>query len=290
MVRSFACKAPQIRNERGGMVLRSKFAKILAAVAVFLAVFYSVIAVMGAVTPGQHIVGAIASPFRWALSSVGEAIGGIGDYFTEFKALKKENEELARRVSELEVKAAHVEDLEGENAWMREFLGVKDELEDYEMINAHVIGRESNSYMTLYLINKGSAQGIKRDMAVLSGGSVVGRVESVGLNWCKVTTILENASSVGAMCARSGARGVVDGSLGLRGEGRCSMNYINEFADIKVGDKIISSGEGSVYPYGFSIGTVEEIRLDENNRSVSAIIKPDVDLDSVTRVMIVKRK
>ena len=68
------------------------------------------------------------------------------------------------------------------------------------------------------------------------------------------------------------------------------MNYINEFADIKVGDKIISSGEGSVYPYGFSIGTVEEIRLDESNRSVSAIIKPDVDLDSVTRVMIVKRK
>ena len=271
-------------------MLKGRFLKILVAVAVFLAVFYSVIAVLGAVTPGQHVIGAMASPFRWAFSSVGEAVGGIGEYFTEFKSLRKENEELARRVAELEVKAAHVDDLEGENAWMREFLGVKSELEDYEMINAHVIGRETNSYMTLYVVNKGSLQGIERDMAVLSGGSVVGRVESVGLNWCKVTTILENASSVGAMCARSGARGVVDGSLGLRGEGRCSMNYINEFADITVGDKIISSGEGSVYPYGFSIGTVEELKLDGSNRTVSAIIRPDVDLDSVTRVMIVKRK
>ena len=271
-------------------MLGSRFSKIVTAVAVFLAVFYSVVAVWGAVTPGQHFLGTLATPVRPVFSAVGNTVNGIGDYFTEFNNLKKENEELAKRVGELEAKAAHVDDLEGENAWMREFLGMKDELEGYEMINAHVVGRESNSYMTIYTVNKGSAHGIKRDMAVLSEGRIVGRVESVGLNWCKITTILENASSVGAMCARSGARGVVDGSLGLRGEGYCAMNYINEFADIEVGDKIISSGEGSVYPYGFSIGTVVEKKLDESNRTITAIIKPDVDLDNVTRVMIVKEK
>ena len=272
------------------MMLKSKWSKIVAAVAVFLAVFYSVIAILGAVTPGQHFLGAVATPFRWVFSAVGNTFTGFGDYFTEFDNLKKENEELAKRVGELEAKQAHLDDLEGENAWLREFLGMSDELEGYEMISAHVIGRETNSYMTIYTVNKGSAHGIKRDMAVLSDGSIVGRVESVGVNWCKVTTILENASSVGAMCARSGARGIVDGSLGLRGEGRCSMNYINEFADIQVGDKIISSGEGSVYPYGFSIGTVVEKSFNEHSRTVSAVIEPDVDFDTVTRVMIVKKK
>ena len=68
------------------------------------------------------------------------------------------------------------------------------------------------------------------------------------------------------------------------------MNYINEFADIEVGDKIISSGEGSVYPYGFSIGTVVDKTLDENKRTVSAVIEPDVDFDGITRVMLVKKK
>ena len=270
--------------------MRKKSTKILVLVAVFLAVFYSVIAAWGLVTPGQNLLGVAATPFRWAFSLVGDTVDGFGDYFGEFDNLKKENDELARRVAELEARQAHLDDLEGENAWMREFLGVKDELAEYKLISAHIVGSESNSYMTLYTLNKGSVDGIERDMAVVSEGCIIGRVESVGLNWCKVSTILENSGSVGALCARSGARGIVDGSLGLRGEGSCVMNYINEFADIEVGDKIISSGDGSVYPYGFSIGTVIEKRFDEVDRTITAIIKPDVDFDNITRVMIVKRK
>jgi rod shape-determining protein MreC len=270
--------------------VRNRFVKIFALVAVFVVVFYSVIAVMGFTSVGQNILGVAATPFRWALSFAGNTLGGFGDYFTEFNRLKEENEELANRVAELEAKQAHLEDIEGENAWMREFLSVGDSLSEFEMVNAHVIGKEANSYMTLYTLNKGSLSGIERDMAVVSNGSVVGRVESVGLNWCKVTTILENASSVGAVCARSGARGIVDGSLGLRGDGTCSMNYINEFADVQIGDKIITSGAGTVYPYGFNIGTVVGKSFDEHTRTVSAVIKPDVDFDEITRVMIVKRK
>ena len=271
-------------------MLKNKFIKILALVAVFLVVFYSVIAVLGATTPLQNILGVTATPFRWLFSGIGNAIGGFGEYFTEFRSLKEENDELARRVAELEAELAHTKQLEGENAWMREFLGVSDSLEEFELMTGTVIGKETNSYMTLYTVNRGSLHGVERDMAVVSNGSIVGRVESVGLNFCKVSTILENASSVGALCARSGARGIVDGSLGLRGGGNCAMNYINEFADIEVGDKIISSSEGSVYPYGFNIGTVVEKTFDASNRTVSAIIKPDVDFDNVTRVMIVKRK
>ena len=59
---------------------------------------------------------------------------------------------------------------------------------------------------------------------------------------------------------------------------------------IEVGDKIISSGEGSVYPYGFSIGTVVDKTLNESKRTISAVIEPDVDFDIITRVMLVKRK
>ena len=269
--------------------MRSGLTKLLALAATFLVVFYSIIAIWGLVTPAQNLLGVAATPFRWVLSFAGNTLGGFGDYFSEFNSLKEENEDLANRVAELESELAKSQDLEGENAWMREFLGMKNELENFELLQGHVIGKETNSYMTLYTVNKGSLSGVERDMAVVSNGSVVGRVESVGLNWCKVSTILENASSVGAVCARSGARGLVDGSLGLRGEGRCAMNYINEFADIEIGDKIISSGAGSVYPYGFNIGTVVEKTFDEHNRTVSAIIEPDVDFDNVTRVMIVKR-
>ena len=67
------------------------------------------------------------------------------------------------------------------------------------------------------------------------------------------------------------------------------MDFIDEFADVQVGDTILSSGSGSVYPYGFIIGTVVELRADTTNRTFSAIIKPNVDFEAVTRVMILKK-
>ena len=256
------------------------------AIALFAVIFYSILGIMGKVSLFHNALGVVATPFRWCFSTVGNAVSGFGDYFTEFDRLQKENRELASRVSELERENAHVQVLEGENEWLRNFLGVKHVLEHCETVEAEVTGRESNSYLTLYTLNRGSLHGIEAGMAVVSDGGIVGRVESVGLNFCRVTTIVENGVSVGAMCARSGDRGVVDGSLGLRGKGQCAMNYISEFSDIQVGDSIISTG-GGVYPYGFVIGTVAEKTFDAGTRTVSAIIDPAVDFSSLSRVMIV---
>lgn len=267
-------------------LFKNKFLGILACIAIFAVIFYSVLGIMGKASLLGNALGVVATPFRWGFTKIGEAVGGFGDYFTEFNRLREENEELSARVAELERQNAHVEVLEGENQWLREFLGVSKVLQHCTTVTGEVIGREANSYMTLYTINRGSLHGIEAGMAVVTDAGVVGRVESVGLNWCRVSTIVENSVSVGAICARSGARGIVDGSLGLRGLGQCAMNYINEAADIEVGDSIISSG-GSVYPYGFVIGTVVAKTFDVSTRSVSAVIDPAVDFESLSRVMIV---
>ncbi len=266
---------------------KNKLAGTTILVAIFLVIFYTVIAAMGQTLLLGNLLGTLATPFRYGFRAVGNAFGGFADYVTEFRSLGKENEQMAERIAKLEKEVAHVNVLEGENEWLRGYLGVKDNLADFDLIDATVIGREANSYMTLYTLNKGSIHGVKVDMSVVTDSGIVGRVETVGVNWCHVTAITENASSVGAVCARSGARGIVDGSLGLRENGMCAMNYIDEFADVEVGDIILSSGSGGVYPYGFVIGTVTEITHDENARTLSAIVKPAVDPNTVTRVMIV---
>ena len=267
-------------------IFKNRLLGIIAGVALFAAVFYSVLGIMGQTSAFHNALGVVATPFRWCFHAAGEALSGFGDYFTEFKELREENERLASRVEELERENAHVEVLEGENEWLRGMLGVKNVLELCETVDARVIGREANSYVTLYTLNKGSLHGIDEGMAVVTDAGVVGRVESVGLNWCRVSTIVESGVSVGAISARSGARGVVDGSLGLRGKGQCAMNYISEFADVVVGDVIISSG-GSVYPYGFPIGRVVDKTFDSASRTVSAIIEPAVDFDTLSRVLVV---
>ncbi len=267
-------------------LFKNKFFGILLSVALFAVIFYSVLGIMGQVSLFHNALGVVATPFRWGLTKAGEALSGFGDYFTEFDRLQKENRELSERVAELEKENAHVDVLEGENAWLRSFLHVKDVMEHCKTVEATVIGREANSYLTLYTLNRGTIHGIEAGMAVVTDSGVVGRVESVGLNWCRVSTVLESGISVGAMCARSGARGIVDGSLGLRGNGQCAMNEISEFSDIRVGDSIISSG-GGIYPYGFLIGTVVEKTFDRTTRTVSAILEPAVDFSTLSRVMIV---
>ena len=267
---------------------KNKFLGITTLAAIFLVIFYAVIAALGQTLMLSNLLGVIATPFRFGFRALGNAFGGFADYVTEFRELKNENEELSERVRELEQKVAHMQTLEGENEWLRGYLGVKQELESFEMLDATVIGRETSSYFTLYTLNKGSLHGVEVDMTVVTENGIVGRVESVGVNFCQVSAITENASSVGAVSARSGARGIVDGSLGLREHGKCAMNYIDEFADVTVGDVILSGG-GGIYPYGFVIGTVVEITHDEASRSLSAILEPAVDFDTVTRVMIVKK-
>ena len=267
-------------------VFKNKLMGIIAAVALFSVVFYSVLGIMGQTSAFHNALGVVATPIRWCFSAAGNALSGFGEYFTEFRELREQNEALVSRLEELERENAHVQVLEGENAWLRGMLGLREVLELCETVDAQVIGREANSYKTLYTLNKGSLHGIDEGMAVVTDAGVVGRVESVGLNWCRVSTIVENGVSVGAIAARSGARGIVDGSLGLRGRGQCAMNYISEFADVEIGDVIISSG-GSVYPYGFPIGTVVEKTFDAASRTVSAVIDPAVDFDKLSRVLVV---
>ena len=267
---------------------KNRFLGISTLIVLFLVIFYTVIAALGQTLLFSNLLGVVATPFRYGFRALGNAFGGFSDYVTEFKSLRDENEELAARIRELEQKVAHTQVLEGENEWLRGYLGMKDELVGFEMLDAAIIGREVSSYMTLYTLNKGSLHGVEVDMTVVTEAGIVGRVESVGTTWSRVSAITENATSVGAVCARSGARGIVDGSLGLREQGKCAMNYIDEFADVAVGDVILSSG-GGIYPYGFVIGTVVEIKHDETARSLSAIIEPAVDPQTTSRVMVLKK-
>ena len=150
-----------------------------------------------------------------------------------------------------------------------------------------VVSYSSTNYMTSFTLNKGTLHGIRVNMPVVTVDGIVGCVTEVGLNWCMVSSVIENASSVGAYIPRSGATGIVTGDASMKQEGICRMRYIENDADIQVGDRVLSNGNGVVYPADLPIGEVISVEVDEYSRARIANIKPYVDLNDLRYMMII---
>ncbi|MBQ8207447.1 MAG: rod shape-determining protein MreC [Clostridia bacterium] len=256
--------------------------------AIVLVTVPSVLSVMGLGNYVRSALGTAATPFRYAFTEVAEGIDGFVSYFREFDAINAENRILKDKIAELESRLEAAEATEEENRWLYGYLGLKREHIDYEFEAARVIGRESGNYMTIFTLNRGSMHDIEPNMPVVTEKGIVGYVSEVGANWCKVVTILETASSVGAFVERSGELGLVEGIYELKDDGICQMSYLPPDADIKVGDVILSSGIGSLYPRGLVIGTVTELIPDEFSRTLVASLKSAADLTDLRSVMIIK--
>lgn len=268
-------------------LFQNKFFLICLTVAIVLAAVPSTFAVMGYRSLARNIVMTVTSPLRWCVNAVGNAIEGYGKYFGGIDALWEENRVLREEKESLEERLDNAELLEKENERLRDYLGMKQENPSFSLEMAAVISRESGNYATVLTLNRGSIHGIRENMAVVVKEGVVGYVCEVGVNWSKVTTVIESASSVGAYVFRSNARGIVSGDFHLKDKGACKFSYVEGEADIVVGDKIYSSGIGSVYPADLLIGEVVEIGQDEYNRMVVATVKPAVDFGTLDWVMIV---
>ncbi|MBQ2825964.1 MAG: rod shape-determining protein MreC [Clostridia bacterium] len=267
---------------------KSKFFIVLLIVSIVLVIVPSVLSIMGLSSYVRSAVGVVVSPFVRVFDYVSDSIHGFTDYFTEFDRLRDENEELKDRISRMEDDIYNAKLLEAENQWLYGFLDLRRTHDDFSLKEATVTSRQAVNYLTSFTLDCGSMSGIEKDMPVITADGIVGYVSEVGATWCKVSSIVETSVSVGGYSDRSGVVGVIEGEFALRDNFRCRMKYIDADADIKVGDRILSSGLGEVYPRGLSIGTVESIELDPASRTKTAIIKPSVDPDSIDKVMIIK--
>ncbi len=267
---------------------KSKFFVISLLIAIVLVIVPSVLSAMGLSDQVRGALGTLATPFRYVFTEVAEGAEGFVSYFREFDTISAENRILKDKIADLENKLREAEAIKEENEWLYKYLGLGREHTDYKFEAARVIGRESGNYMTVFTLNRGSMHGIEVNMPVVTEAGIVGYVSEVGSNWCKVVTILETASSVGAYVERSGELGLVEGVYELKNNGVCRMSYLPSDADIKVGDLILSSGIGSIYPRGLPIGIVRELTPDEFGRDLLATVEPSADLSDLRNVMIIK--
>lgn len=234
----------------------------------------------------EQTIGIILKPIQKFTTSSVEWIQGKFEYFSKFKMLEEENETLKMEIDLKEQEIKRLKQLEIENEKLSNLLNTSSKYREYPKITADIIAKDPGNWYKNFVIDKGEKDGIKKNMVVLAAGGLVGKVEEVGYNYAKVSSIINGTYSVSAKSIRTDDEGFVKGDLSK--DGICKMQYIDKEAEIKEGDEIITSHLSEIYPAGITIGYVKKIYLEEKTKlSKTAIIEPVVDFKHLEKVLII---
>lgn len=198
----------------------------------------------------------------------------------------EQNRVLQAQVESLQTENRLLEEQRAENERLTELLGLKEAYGTNESVAARVIAKNTDPYFQVFLIDKGSYDGITQNMAVLHGDGLVGRIVEVAPTWSRVLAMIDGRSGVSAIVSRTRDQGIVRGSLDTMSD-MCRMVYVASDADVMPGDQIVTSGLGGVYPKGVLIGEVTEVSLSEDTEEQYLLVKPAVNFLSVEEVLVV---
>lgn len=150
---------------------------------------------------------------------------------------------------------------------------------------ASVIGRDPSSWNASLILDKGTAEGIKVGMPVLSHLGIVGKIIEVGRTTSKVVLLVDPNFSVAAVVARTRESGLLTGTL----QGICRLQYLTSDADVKAGDQVLTSKLSSAFPEGIFIGQVIDVQASVNKQTVECLVEPAVNLSQIEEVIIIKK-
>ncbi len=223
--------------------------------------------------------GVFAEVQRGASFLVGGVRTSWGDYLA-LQDVRSDNERLRQEVARLQIALQQERALAQQSRTLEQLLELRSQAQLATVAAGVIAGSASPDFRTL-TIDKGTADGLRPDMAVIAPAGVVGRIITPTARAAKVQLLIDRNAAAGALVERSRAQGVVEGTGGdLR------LNYVSGTADVKVGDVVVTSGIDGIYPKGFVVGQIESV--ERGGGAFGAIvIRPAVDFSSLEGVLVV---
>lgn len=262
--------------------------KAVLALALVLAALVTIVGALSVATPpGESVVQTILSPFRTATDAIVRQAERYYNYIFQYESLEAENQALKSRLMQMEDEIRTADELQRENERLRQLLNLMDEHEDYELVSAYVVARDSSNWKSTFTIGKGTRSGIEVGLvAVTEYGQVVGIVTDVGPNWATVTTVLDSSTEISATVASSGYNGIVEGAYATGEEGLLRMSYLPTDSVLRNNDQVLTTGS-TVYPRRLIIGYITDADIDETGVAKYAILRPAADIEDIEQVFII---
>lgn len=222
---------------------------------------------------------------------VGLLSGGLNSAHDILNA-QDENNHLKRQITNLGQTKVRNASLEKENRQLKAALNLKDTLSGYTLINASVISRAPDTWSDLLTINKGSSSGIKKNMAVMCGGGVIGRIVEADASSSKVELITTTDESANRFSVQADAANgeTVHGIITVTANNQLAFTQVVDGRKLKAGTKVYTSGMGGNSPKGLLIGTVTQKTRDSFGLSDQIRIKPAGDISDPSVVTVIERQ
>ena len=252
------------------MFLRQKKWLIVLVLSVSILSFYFFLPVLNAVK--IVAVKVVAVPFV--------VCRGIGQRFRGMSLLIEENEALRKKTGDLSLKIARLDNVREENERLRALLRFKKGF-GFETISAEVIARDPVHWTGVFVIDRGTGDGIKKQIAVCSAKGLLGKVVQAGGDTSFVIPLTHPGFKAGGVIKGTRINGAIPGV----GKGRARMLYMPMDADVNKGETVITSGLSRIFPEGILIGEVVAVHKSRTGLYKYADVKPFADLFNEEEVL-----
>lgn len=243
----------------------------------------------GFATIPETVVGTVVTPLQSLVTGISNGVSGFFDRLTgsadtsaELQALREENTSLRNKMVDYD-------ELKQQNDWYTEILGLHEIHSDYTFASGRVIGRDPSDVYGNFTMSGGKNADIcANDPVITTDGYLIGVVDEVGLTYAKVKTVLDPSIKVSVQISRTGDTGYTSGSTveNVR-QSLISLKTLERSSGAAIGDYVITSGIGGIYPEGLLIGSIRTVNSSSDGLTLNADVQMFADVLNTKRVMVI---
>jgi rod shape-determining protein MreC len=235
--------------------------------------------------PAEQIIVEIVAPLQKIIQQTIHITEGVWLKYFGLINVRDENRELNRAIDALRMENNQYRELITTNRRLQKLFQFKETI-DYPVLAVQVIGRDPTGWFKSVIIDKGAKSGLKINMAVVNASGVVGRLVSVSPKYAKVLLIIDQNSAVDCIIQRSREKSIVKGFTSKI----CKLDYVVKTSDVVVGDKVITSGMGRVFPKGLPVGEVIGVGSRPGELFKDIKIRPMVDFSKLEELLVILKE
>jgi rod shape-determining protein MreC len=222
-------------------------------------------------------------PLQLAVNSPSAAWVWLQESFATRESLQKEVDALRGQLREQQLITLRQSALQEENATLRHLSGVMPEVIEKRLVG-EVINVETSTLRQRLLVNRGGNSGVYRSQPVVTGDGVIGQVFRTGPFSSEIILITDAEHALPVQVLRSGVRTI---ALGTGRSTALDLPYVPQNKDVKVGDVLVTSGLGQVFPYGIPVGRVTKVTRDPAEPLAQIVAVPLANIESDREVLFI---